>query len=218
MSSLIYTNNNSVISYENVNNLTIKSISGNLVYLQNQINNCMDLGGYDILNSSLLVSNQNLPYELTISAAINLNYGVDIIPGWETYNTQGGANTVSCLNYLRFVYGRNWCISCLDDSQNVNPDNLYFKCGSGGNDNLKFTLGYTAITTPLPINGVSQLQMSYLSTLTSNVQTHLNNCVMFGDLYFNNNLIYVNNTSYVNGLYNTLSSYIRTTNTNLNNY
>ena len=41
---------------------------------------------------------------------------------------------------------------------------------------------------------------------------------MFGDLSFNNNLIYVNNTSYVNGLYNTLSSYIRTTNTNLNNY
>ena len=79
---------------------------------------------------------------------------------------------------------------------------------------------YKKITTPwpLPFNGVSQLQMSYLSTITSNVQTQLNNCVMFSDLSFNNNLIYVNNSSYVNGLYNTLSAYIRTTNTNLNNY
>ena len=41
---------------------------------------------------------------------------------------------------------------------------------------------------------------------------------MFGDLSFNNNLIYVNSNSYMNGLYNTLSSYIRTTNNNLNNY
>ena len=50
VSSLIYTNNNSVIKYKNNNNLTINSISGNLVYLQNQINNCMDLGGYEFLN------------------------------------------------------------------------------------------------------------------------------------------------------------------------
>ena len=41
---------------------------------------------------------------------------------------------------------------------------------------------------------------------------------MFGDLSFNNSLIFVTNMSYVNGIYNTLSSYIRTTNTNLNNY
>ena len=41
---------------------------------------------------------------------------------------------------------------------------------------------------------------------------------MFGDLSFNNNLIYVNSNSYINGIYNTLSAYIRTTNTNLNNY
>ena len=85
----------------------------------------MDLGRYDILNSNLLISNQNLPYELTISAPINLNYGVDIIPGWEYYNPGGGGSNVTRLNYLRFAYGRNWCISCLDDSQNVNTDNLF---------------------------------------------------------------------------------------------
>ena len=60
--------------------------------------------------------------------------------------------------------------------------------------------------------------MSYLQNITSDVQNQLNNAVMFGDLSFNNNLIIVTNMSYVNGIYNTLSSYIRTTNTNLNNY
>ena len=60
--------------------------------------------------------------------------------------------------------------------------------------------------------------MSYLANITSDVQNQLNNAVMFGDLSFNNNLIYVNSSSYMNGLFNTLSAYIRTTNTNLNNY
>ena len=111
------------------------------------------------------------------------------MPGWETYNAQGGANTVTQLNYLRFVYGRNWCTSALDDLGIITGDNLYFRCGGGGVDVIKLTLGYTGITSPLPINGVSQLQMSYLSTITSNVQTQLNNCIMFSDLSFNNNLI-----------------------------
>ena len=37
----------------------------------------------------------------------------------------------------------------------------------------------------------------------------------FSDLSYNNNLIFVSNTTYVNGLYNTLSSSIQTTNINL---
>ena len=90
------------------------------------------MGGYDILNSSLLISNQNLPYELTISAAINLNYGVDIQPGWEHYNAGGGANFVDRFNYIRFDYGREWCISAIDDNGNVTGDYLYFRCGGGG--------------------------------------------------------------------------------------
>ena len=92
---------------------------------------------------------------------------------------------------------------------------MVFRCGAGGNDNAKLTINYGAITTPLPINDVSQLKMSYLANITSDVQTQLNNAVMFGDLSFNKNLIFVSNMSYVNGIYNTLSSYIRTTNNNL---
>ena len=68
----MYTNNNRVISYENANNITINTISGNIIYFQIQINNCMDLGGYDILNSSLFISNQNKAQEFTISAPVNL--------------------------------------------------------------------------------------------------------------------------------------------------
>ena len=83
---------------------------------------------------------------------------------------------------------------------------------------MKLMLGPSSITTNLPFNGVSQLKMSYLSNITSDVQQQLNNAVMFGDLSCNNNLIFVTNMSYVNGIYNTLSGYIRTTNTNLNNY
>ena len=60
--------------------------------------------------------------------------------------------------------------------------------------------------------------MSYLANITSDVQNQLNNAVIFGALSFHNNLIYVNSSSYMNGLFNTLSAYIRTTNTNLNNY
>ena len=43
--------------------------------------------------------------------------------------------------------------------------------------------------------------MSYLSNIPSDVQNQFNNAVMFGDLSFNNNLIYVNSSSYINGLY-----------------
>ena len=51
-------------------------------------------------------------------------------------------------------------------------------------DTIKLTLGYIGITTVLPfLNGVSQLNMNYLSNITSNMQNQLNNCVMFGDLF-----------------------------------
>ena len=75
-------------------------------------------------------------------------------------------------------------------------------------------LGPSSITTPLPFNGISTIQMSYLTTITSNTKNQINNCVHFTDLSYNNNLIFVSNTSYVNGLNNTLSSSIQTTNIN----
>ena len=60
--------------------------------------------------------------------------------------------------------------------------------------------------------------MSYLANITSDVQNQINNCVHFTDLSYNNNLVFISNMSYINGIYNTLSSYIRTTNNNFNNY
>ena len=99
----------------------------------------------------------------------------------------GGANTVSRLNFIIFNTSRVWCLSAQDDLGNNNGE-LVFRCGAGGVDSAKLTINYAAITTPLPINGVSQLKMSYLSNITSDVQTQLNNCVLFGDLSFNDNL------------------------------
>ena len=106
----------------------------------------------------------------------------------------------------------------IDDQGLLSQDNLYFRCGAGNQDSIKFTLGVSAITTPLPFNGISQLKMSYLSNITSDVQIQINNCVHFSDLSYNNNLIYVSSNSYMNGLYNTLSASIKNTNTNLSNY
>ena len=67
-------------------------------------------------------------------------------------------------------------------------------------DTIKLTFGGTGITSPLFFNGVSQLQKRYVLTITAAVQNQLSNCVMFDDLSFNNNLIYVKNSSSVNGL------------------
>ena len=36
------------------------------------------------MNDNILISNQNIPYELTISAPINIQYGINIIPSSET--------------------------------------------------------------------------------------------------------------------------------------
>ena len=83
----------------------------------------------------------------------------------------------------------------MQDDLGINNGDLVFRCGAGGYDNAKLTLNYAAITTPLPINGVSQLKMSYLANITSDIQNQLNNAAMFGDLSFNNNLIYVNASS-----------------------
>ena len=154
------------------------------------------------MNSNTVISNENKAYELTISATINLMYGMYLKAGMDRYDGSGGVNTVSRLNFLRFQTGRSCCISAQDDLGNNNGD-LVFRCGAGGNDNAQLTLNYAATTTPLPINGVSQLKMSYLQSITSDVQNQLNNCVMFGDLSFNNNLMYVNSNSYVNGIYHT---------------
>ena len=91
-----------------------------------------------------------------------MQYGINIIPSYETYNAQGGKSIVTRSNYLRFNYGREWCISNQDNLGVLSQDNLYFWCGAGNQDGIKFTLGPSSITTSLPINGVSQLKMTYL--------------------------------------------------------
>ena len=45
--------------------------NNNFINLQNQIDNCVDLGGYNITNNNILLSNQNKACELTISAPIH---------------------------------------------------------------------------------------------------------------------------------------------------
>ena len=108
--------------------------------------------GYNILNSSTVISNKNNAYELTISATINLMYGMYLKAGMDRYDAGRGTNTVSRLNFIRFQTGRAWCISAQDDL-GINNGDLVFRCGAGGNDSAKLTINYGAITTPLPING-----------------------------------------------------------------
>ena len=67
------------------------------------------------MNDNILISNQNLPFEVTISAPIHLQC-VDITPKLEYYNAQGGKGMVTRSNYLRFNYGCNWCSSNQDDT------------------------------------------------------------------------------------------------------
>ena len=99
-------------------------------------------------------------------------YSMFINPGMDKYNAGGGANTVSRLNFIRFNTGRAWCLSAQDDL-GINNGDLVFRCGAGGVDSAKLTINYAAITTPLSINGGSQLKMSYLSNITSDMQTQL---------------------------------------------
>ena len=101
----------------------------------------------------------------------------------DRYDAGGCANSVSRLNCISFNTGRSWCLSAQDDL-GINNGDLVFRCGAGGKDSAKLTLNYAAITTPLPINGVSQFKMSYVSNITSDVQNQLDNAVMFGYLSF----------------------------------
>ena len=57
--------------------------------MQNQINNCIE-SGYNILNSSTIISNENKAYELTISAPINLMYGMYLKAGMDKYDAGEG--------------------------------------------------------------------------------------------------------------------------------
>ena len=83
------------------------------------------------------------------------------MPGWESYNAlQNGTLNVSRFNYIRFNYGRQWNISAIDDTGLLTGDSLIFRCGASSLDLAKLILNYSSITTPLPINGASQLQMS----------------------------------------------------------
>ena len=61
------------------------------------------------MNSNTIISNENKAYELTISAPINLMYGMYLKAGWDKYDAGGGANTVSRYNFIRFQTGRSWC-------------------------------------------------------------------------------------------------------------
>ena len=47
-------------------------------------------------------------------------------------------------------------ISNQDETGLLSQDNLYFRCGAGGQDAIKFTMGVSSINTVLPFNGVSQ--------------------------------------------------------------
>ena len=99
-----------------------------------------------------------------------MQYGINITPGLQYYNTQGGKGSVVRSNYIRFNYGRQWCISNQDDTGLLSQDNLYFRCGASGQDARKFTMGVSPIRKVFPFNGVWQLKMSYLQNVTSDVQ------------------------------------------------
>ena len=103
------------------------------------------------MNDNILISNQNIQYEVTISAPINMQYGINITPGLQYYNAQGGKGSVVRSNYIRFNYGRQWCISNQDDTGLLSQDNLYFRCGTGGQDTITFTMGVSSINTVLPL-------------------------------------------------------------------
>ena len=85
-----------------INNYATNLTTANL---QNQINNCIESGD-NIMTDNILISNPNIPYEVTISAPINIQYGSTIIPGFQTNNAQGGKGPVIRSNYIRFNYGR----------------------------------------------------------------------------------------------------------------
>ena len=54
------------------------------------------------MNNNILILNQNLPYELIISAPINLMCSMYLKAGMDRYDAGGGVNAVSRLNFLRF--------------------------------------------------------------------------------------------------------------------
>ena len=194
LSSTIYNNyNNTIATQNNIYNYAYSisgyaySISGNVNKLQNNIYTyaysiSSNIYTNYVSNSNLNTTTTNLQNQINNFSPINLQYGINIIPSSETYNAQGGKGIVTRSTYIRFNYGREWCISNQDDAGVLSQDNLYFRCGAGGQDAIKFTLGPSSITTPLPFNGVSALQMSYLTTITSNIQNQIYNCVHFTDL------------------------------------
>mmetsp|Transcript_43294 Transcript_43294/g.74951 ORF Transcript_43294/g.74951 Transcript_43294/m.74951 type:complete len:353 (-) Transcript_43294:4068-5126(-) len=66
---------------------------------------------------------------------------VVIMPEEDSYNVAGGTGTLSRRNYIRFNYGRNWCISSEagNDAGNgqISENALYIRCGSGGADEAR---------------------------------------------------------------------------------
>lgn len=69
--------------------------------------------------------------------------GVVIKPDQQVYNAGGGAGTRDRINYIRFDYGRQWCISAETNDESggvandggITGDALIFRCGVGGDDN-----------------------------------------------------------------------------------
>lgn len=82
----------------------------------------------------------------TITGILNLNdvlnsRNIAINPKQETYNAQGGAGFKTRYNYVRFNYGRQWCISPEYDNGTLTSDDLVFRNGSGNQDLAKFIIG-----------------------------------------------------------------------------
>ena len=102
---------NTLINNDNTIYTYAYTISGNLINLQNNIYTYVNN-----LNDATNITTTSLQNQINKFSPINLLYGINIIPSSETYNAQGGKGTVTRSNYIRFNYGREWCISNQDDS------------------------------------------------------------------------------------------------------
>ena len=83
---------------------------------------------------------------LDIGSTVNCNLAMNsrniaIYPKQETYNAQGGAGFKTRYNYIRFNYGRQWCISPENNDGTLTIDDLIFRNGSGNQDGAKFIIG-----------------------------------------------------------------------------
>ena len=135
--------------------------------LKSNIGNFTEFTGIKFLNttsdagfirteSDTYHSNSNMSFSVrqsdTIVDALDIGSTVDcnlamnsrniaIYPKQETYNAQGGAGFKTRYNYIRFNYGRQWCISPENNDGTLTIDDLIFRNGSGNQDGAKFIIG-----------------------------------------------------------------------------